>query len=1220
MTQKFTGNGRPITASLAFRCLMVALLGLFLVTVTNRGVAQDINASLSGTVTDQSQAAIPAAKLTITNVASGVSTNTMSDGSGHYALNGLLPGNYDLAVTATGFQTRTQKGIELAVGQVAREDIQLSVGQTSETVTVTADASLINYENQTLEGGISPEVLEDFPLVVGGAPRTSISVVAMMPGVITGGGNNPYNARINGGTVTGDEAIVDGVTASEGFMSQSGMVALQTDFGMSPDITSEVHAMTANYPAQYGNSTSGELIIETKSGGEHFHGGGFDYVRNNMFNAIQYGNSVRPPDKENDFGAFIGGPWYVPGFHGANSFFKGYFYFTWEGFQDHGGAVSSLDSIASANDRTGNFINWANQIYYPADPVKYGADAATPIDYGGALNQVNPAYEDSIAKAWLAALPTPTSNGETNNYYIPKSGQGSLTNSENVYFARADLDIGSKDHIYYTYWWQYAGVNDQSDLPLALTNAGPANPENAPIQRFNWQHTFSNALNNHLSLGYLNRNEGYFQLDGNSTLPKVTGVASTEDMPTFSFSNYTQLGTSNPANSAKNVTTRGTYGLADLVTYVHGRHTFTAGYEWTLAGTSIHHGSNEGGSFYFDPAETNNATIANNLGDDMASFYMGAVGSASTNYVNVLASYPRQYTNAVDFGDSWRVASRLVLNLSLRWDYATPFSDKFDNLTFFDPVGGNPGAVTAAGVELPGRLAYAGTKWGSNSYGAPYPEIPFKAGWAPRVGFAYTLNEKTVVRSGYGMYYGRAFYPGWGGGMSQDGFNDSLSLNETPVGGFQDPALYIQNGISAAQTGSTAEVISSSYDNGQRQPSYRPLDGNHRPYSQMWNVTLERQLPGDFFMTVSYVGTKGTHLPSDISPLNALNPTDPTVQALYAPGVGSSPALNDVFGVNQATLDGVSQPYVGWAGQMSNCAPTVQQALEQYPMYCGVMQGEPEYHATSIYNSFQVQVQHHLSHNIFLLAALTTSKMYSDGTYSTQGGAGDGGSGNVGNFSPYETKPRGWSLVPDNTPVTGQISAVYSLPFGRGQKWANDNAVADEIIGGWRVTPLFHYDYGQPFSFGSGVCETAAEGGDLREQCIPGIVPGGQVELHGRESYNPKSNVPYFNVNAFETVAGFNQMGYTGTGNAVTNVYGPNYRDLDISFAKDFAITEKAKFKFSANFFNALNNHYFIPSGVGSTFNTDISKVNLSYGSNFGDWNGGITSPRTIQFSGRLEF
>ena len=358
--------------------LLLALLGVFLLTVTSQGFAQDINASLSGTVTDPSNAAIPGAKLTLTNEATSFQSNFVSDGTGGYTFRNLTPGKYDLTVTATGFKSTSQKGIELSVNQSARVDVHLPLGKADETVEVIADTSLINYENQTLEGGVSPEALQDFPLVVSGAPRSSVAVATMMPGVTSAGGNNAFNARINGGIITGDEAIVDGVTTSEGYMNQSGMVALQTDFGMSPDITSEVKVLTANYDAQYGNTTSGQLIIQTKSGGEKFHGAGYEYIRNDFFNASQYG-AKKGPDKENDYGANVGGPILLPGMHGDKSFAKGYFYFNWEAFQDHGGSVRAVDSIASTAARTGNFSEWGSQLYYPNDPNKYGALAGQPF-------------------------------------------------------------------------------------------------------------------------------------------------------------------------------------------------------------------------------------------------------------------------------------------------------------------------------------------------------------------------------------------------------------------------------------------------------------------------------------------------------------------------------------------------------------------------------------------------------------------------------------------------------------------------------------------------------------------------------------------------------------------------------------------------------------------------------------------------------------------------
>ena len=319
--------------------LLAVLFGILLLTLNQQAFGQDVNASLAGSVTDPAGAVIPGAKITLINEKSGSRQDFQTDAGGEYNFRNLPPGIYDLSVTAPAFESFVQKSIELAVNQAARVDVKLTVGTADQTVTVSADASLINYENPTLGGGVSPETLQDFPLVISGAPRSSVTVAILQPGVTTGGGGNAYNSRTNGGIVTGDEALVDGATASEGFMNQSGMVSLQTDFGMSPDITSEVKILSSNYDAQYGNSTSGQLIVQTRSGGERFHGAAYEYLRNDALNAKQYGASTKTPDKENDFGANVGGPIWIPGYHRPDAYVKGYFYFNWEGFQDHGGAV-----------------------------------------------------------------------------------------------------------------------------------------------------------------------------------------------------------------------------------------------------------------------------------------------------------------------------------------------------------------------------------------------------------------------------------------------------------------------------------------------------------------------------------------------------------------------------------------------------------------------------------------------------------------------------------------------------------------------------------------------------------------------------------------------------------------------------------------------------------------------------------------------------------------
>lgn len=1197
----------------AIQCLLCAVLLLFAASSTSYG--QDTNPTLGGTVTDTTGAAIPSANLTLTNTKTGFKVALTSDAAGQYHFTNIPPGSYSLSTTATGFQSKIQSGIELLMNQQARQDVTLAVGNAQQTVTVTAETSTINYSTQTLDGTISPETLQNFPLIISGAPRSSVTVADMMPGVSTGASGNAYNTRIDGGLVTGDEALVDGATAMEGFMNQSGMVSLQTDFGMSPDITSSVNVLLANYPAQYGNTTSGQLIIDTRSGGDQYHGAAFEYLRNNDLNALQFGAprgpGIAPPvDQENEYGIDIGGPIWLPGVHTGGPRMKGFFYFNWTGYRDNGGTNSSTLSIPSLANRAGNFSAAGSQLYYPYDPAKYGALAGTAIPN----NQIDPKFEDPIAKAWMAQLPTPTSSGELNNYFIPHSGQGSLTNKENVYFARVDVNLGSSDHFYYSTWFQYTGINTESDLPVALSTASPASPENANIERFNWEHNFSGTMNNHATLGYLNRNEGYFALNGKASLPMVPGMAGAY-LPQFNFGGgYSQLGNSTLPTSVSTLTTRGTWAFNDVFTKVKGSHTFRAGFEWRMAGTSIHEGNNQGGTFTFNPDTTGNQLCPPNApcpGDAAASFFLGAAANVTETYYNVFAMYPRQYGYAVHAGDEWRMTPKFTFNYSLRWDYITPFREKYNNLSFFDPVGLNPGAVTASGQELPGRLAFAGNKWGAASYGAPYPEIPFKTALSPRIGFAYALNQRTVIRAGYGIYFGQAFYPGWNGGMSQDGFNKNVNLNEAPSGGFQVPALYLMTGVTPtikAQIGPTGEDINSAYDNGQS-PLYRPLDGNRRPYSSQWNFTVQRELPSNIALTLSYVGTKGTHLPSSLNPLNVLNPFNPSISS-----IGSNLAATDAA---TFTKFGVSSPYVGWAGQMTGCAPTMAQALLPYPQYCSTLQGLNEGHADSIYNSFQGQVERRFQGGLYLLGALTVAKLYTNAAYSTQSGSGDTGAGNNGLFSPYQEN-RTWALAPDNVPISGNISAVYQLPVGHGQRFmSSGNAFTNAAVGGWSVSPIFHYEYGTPLWFTSSTCPTSSEVPQFRASCIPGQLSGQLAYLHGRNGWNPTSNgLRYLNPNSFES--SFTQFGYTGFGKAVSTIYGPDFKDLDFSLIKDTKLGERTNFRLAANFFNSLNNHYFVNpgDGPGPAFVTDVA----ASGNSFGTWNGTVTSARSIQFEGRLEF
>src|SRR5229473_234243 len=332
--------------------------------------AQIGNATLSGTVTDASGGVIADAELTLTNQATGFEQRVTSNERGEYTFRNLTPGTYDLKVTKGGFENYIQTHIVLTINQSGHADASLKVGATNQTVTVEGENTLINFDNGTLQGGIDPDTLKELPLSFAGKPRSSASFAVLLPGISTGSSSEAFNARINGGIQSGDEALLDGATMQEGFMSQSGMVSIQGDFQMSPDMVQEVKVLTSDYAPEYGSSTSGQITMVSKSGGNQYHGAAFEYARNRVFNAAPWNSSCsspgcdrRPLDNEHDFGANFGGPIKIPFLYHGTSKHHSFFYFDWEAFHQAGGSNVPTLSIPSVLERSGNFTDWGLPIY-----------------------------------------------------------------------------------------------------------------------------------------------------------------------------------------------------------------------------------------------------------------------------------------------------------------------------------------------------------------------------------------------------------------------------------------------------------------------------------------------------------------------------------------------------------------------------------------------------------------------------------------------------------------------------------------------------------------------------------------------------------------------------------------------------------------------------------------------------------------------------------------
>jgi hypothetical protein len=1158
--------------------------------------AQSFNGAITGVVRDSTGGVVAETALTLRNLATDQTVGTAVSGAeGEYAFRNLAPGKYEVTAVKDGFQQVSLNDIVVPLSTQVRVDVSLPVGGLQDRVEVSSASSVLNT-TATQEHGITPETLQQLPLTFNSGPRAAAAFAILMPGISTGGGANAFDARTNGGLQSGDEATVDGVSMQQGFMSQGGMVSIFQDFPMSPDMVSEVKVLTSNYAPEYGSSTSGQIQAVTRSGGSDFHGAAFTYNRNDSLTATQWGADTKPKYDRKNFGANIGGPAKVPVLWGEKV--KSYFFFNYEGFRQEGGANAPTVSIPSLRERNGDFTDWRDSsgnlipIYDPATIRPDGRGGYLKDQFmgcnGNQPNVICPSRISPIVRAWLDALPNPTSEGALNNYLGPPIPDSILGNS-NYFLGRYDLQIGNTDHMFASFWHQRAPAKFNSVLPQEIASESFSDPQNSWVSRFNWDRTFSNTLLNHMSMGYLNRNEGYGSINQSfvNDFPQIPGVAGVGAPPQFSFSDgFAQYGNAQ-GNNEDSITTRPTFIINDMLTWTKNAHTLKFGMEYRKIMGNLHANTNLSGSFSFGRGAT--SILGVNSGSPIASFLLGAVDSGSSSFRAVNTAYPRQTAWVLHAGDTWRVNTKLTLDYGLRWDYYSPSSEKYDRFSFLDPVGPNSGAG-----GRPGRLAFAGDGYGAASYGAPYPEKNWYGGYAPRLGAVYNLNDKTVVRTGWGIFYTQAFYPGWGGGISQDGFSNTPTFSNT-LGGIQ-PAFFLDQGF--PQNFKAPPDIRDDYRNGQG-ILYRPLDANERSYAHQWNISVDRELGANLSLSVAYVGSAGRRLPSSIEPLNAI---DPAYLSL-------GDRLNDEFTPGMTSLNGVPVPYAGWVEQMTGCAPSVAQALRPYPQYCDNLQGLNENHGSSHYNSLQVKLEKRFSGSTYALVSYTLSKTISSGSDNTQRDAVTW-SGLQGVISPFE-RDRNEAIAATDTPHVLSAAFVYQLPFGEGKKWANTGGLVNALAGGWQMSTIFRYSSGLPLYFRSSFCNVP---GQFRAGCIPAIINPSAVFAQDKGDYDPGRG-PLFNAAALEPVNAFNY--YYGQGNRVEEtVRGFGYHNQDLSFIKNTKLPGNTNFQFRIEAFNIWNWHIFSNPGEwgGLAFTNDVASPD------FGKWNGSVTDPRSVQLAVRFEF
>jgi hypothetical protein len=1150
------------------------------------GLAQSGRGTLTGSVKDASGSILPGTSVALKETNTGSAYAAVTGSEGLFTFPELEPGTYSLTVSSPGFATYSQSGITVEVGNSTILNVVMKVGSTSASVMVNGDASHLETESSDVGTTVSSELIADLPLEFTGAPRNPLQFVTITPGYTGEMTNSPTQLggfKLNGGQQAGTDILVDGATIE--FASAN----LQMNYGVSVEAVQEFKVMTNTFDSEYGRMGGGLVNLTTKSGTNRLHGSIYDMLRNKALDANtwinDYQGSPKPIDTQNDFGAYIAGPVYIPWlYHGRD---KTFFMFNYEGFRfDTGG--NSLNSAPTAAMETGDFSALATPVTilgqtFPAHIVYdyttcTGANQGQPCQpYPG--NKI-PTPPDPVAAAMMAALPHSTSTQPYLNF------EQISTNpvDANMYEIRIDQNIGTKQKINgsYDYDWRPNTVFDQGEpLDTSATN------QRTHYVRFGYDYAFAPNLLNHFNAGFSRRYRQEFSGEGGyggnwPTKLGLKGVANTT-FPQINW-NYPGNQINLPSNGADQFTDN-TYQYDDLVLWEHGRHSFKFGGETRLQEFNIDILTATSGEFNFASGPTSGPTNANidpNSGFGFASFYLGAASNADIFLPELLGWRVKYY--AAFAQDDWKLTPKLTANLGFRWEISTPVTEAHDQMSFMDPSVANPGAG-----GLPGAYVFEGT--GTGRLGGNTPQTSFKGAFGPRVGIAYQAMPGTVIRAGYGIYYQSLKIGGFGENDSA-GFTGSYTY-PTPASP-QGPAVVLSQ--IQSYPGPQPPFIDPTVMNGQ-DPTVI-LSSKARPgTTQTWTLDMQQQLPAKTILDIAYVGDHGDHLQSFLHDPNQGNPAN---QAL-----GSCLEVNIAAQTGNPACAGqaaVASPYAGFSG-------TVAQALRPFPQYDSAQVDtvtSADDFGDYTYEALQAQIQKRMSAGLTVLASYTWSKTLTnaDAEYPTE--AAWEANGVTGALNTYNLKVEK-GLSEFDTPQSVVLSYTYDLPFGKGRQFANQRGVVNGVIGGWQVAGSQTYQSGNPLSvtesnWTSGVFAgpEANLGASPRPNFVPGQQPNG---FHGGKFVYGQSL--RFNPAAFSYAPNFS---FGDSPRTLGNVRTFANLNENFDFSKPIPmLTEKVNTIFRMDFFNAFNRHQF------TGFNTTVGSPGFGQASS-------TSGARSIQAELRVSF
>lgn len=1159
---------------------------LALLTVAVPCLAQD-RGTIRGVVTDQTGGSVPDAAVTVRNVNTGLVQSARTGADGVYSVLYLPAGEYTVTVQKAGFRKSEVSGVGVHVATVASVDITLTVGAVEQAVEVTASAPLLDVQGTNLGKIIPKNAIRDLPLFISGGLRANLAFVVLTPGVI-GSNSNP---RIAGGLLDGQSEQLDGAESNSERRNDPAMN------GVSVEGMEEFKVQNSSYSAEFGRTSNGVINWVTKSGQNQVHGSGFIFNRNEVFNARGFTTapSKRPIVRQWNPGGSFGGPIYIPKvFDGRN---KAFFYFAYERASTRNGQSTSLVTAPLNEFRTGDFRKLVDAsgkmipLYDPFDAagniIPNGVDRPR-LQCNGVLNVMCVDRIDPTARLLMGMVPQPDNPDLLTNNYRSRSYSTSRVSLPSI---KLDYVFNDKHRASYLYSHYRSPATPNINQFEGIPGSGWSTDALIEYHRLNYDYIISPNVISHLTVGY-NRRHLVESPEYVNTYPSdIAQKAYLKGIPNALIpgvaTKYSAYGIT-WGNSVFTDSRQRTTNIKEQVAWIRGRHSFKFGMEYLAGIYRRIDNNNTWGSVSFSASGTGNPNIANS-GSDLASFLLGASSGGSFRYPGDTAFQWPYYAWYAQ--DDFKVTPKLTVNVGLRYEIPVPKEERHYHNSNFCPT-----CPAAAFGGIPGAMVYAGVNGAPNRFG----ETKMNA-FGPRLGIAYQLDSKTVIRTGGAVYY----QPAREDGNADNGIQGF-------GGSFGSTSNYLSNGISyLAKNGLTAfasqikdltppisDPQTLTGNLWQQSPFFYYSKAGRAPYFADWQFTIERTVTANSVFRASYHGVVGVKMLSRQQSLNQLNPM---YWSTYGSLLGNT--ISSAMKNPTVIAAGFQLPYPNYPTNLQ-----LQQALRPFPQFSGIDSnagGQNDGHST--YHALETSFEHRFSKGLYMMATYTFCKLISttngeDANRSTLGAA----------QNQYNRRLDKSVAYNEDTPHNIRLSYVYDLPIGKGKALlGNMPRALEAVFGNWKVSAIHTYLAGTPLWIS---CNQNFYGGGSNARCsfAPGVSTG-EIPLinpnwnwsHDNIGTAAMGRIPYLNPAAFVLPP---NMTYGDTPRQMSYLRRPWTVNEDFAILKNFSIREKGNLEIRASASNAVNRVVF--GGPNTGFNS----------ADFGRITGTGNSPRNIQLGARVSF